>query len=85
MYDNVVIFVCLVGPMKSLCCERVDDWRQKLSPLGLQCLELTGDSEINDFSTLHHVHVICTTPVCLSQFQFCYFFMIYDICIYIYI
>lgn len=51
--------------MKSLCSERVDDWRQKLSPLGLQCLELTGDSNLSDFSSLHHVQVICTTPVSL--------------------
>ena len=52
--------------MKSLCGERVDDWRQKLSPLGLQCLELTGDTNPSDFTNLHHVQVICTTPVSLA-------------------
>lgn len=56
--------------MKSLCSERVDDWRQKLSPLGLQCLELTGDSDLSDFSQIHHVQLICTTPVSVEKTVF---------------
>ena len=52
-----------VGPMKSLCGERVADWQHKLSSLGLQCVELTGDSDLSDFTSLHHVQLICTTPV----------------------
>ncbi|XP_076434593.1 putative ATP-dependent DNA helicase HFM1, partial [Babylonia areolata] len=56
------IKVVYIGPMKSLCGERVDDWRRKLSPLGLECLELTGDSDLSDVANLHHAQVICTTP-----------------------
>ncbi|XP_070204883.1 probable ATP-dependent DNA helicase HFM1 isoform X2 [Littorina saxatilis] len=59
LHDIKIVYI---GPMKSLCSERVDDWRQKLSPLGLQCLELTGDSDLSDFSQIHHVQLICTTP-----------------------
>ncbi|KAK7476597.1 hypothetical protein BaRGS_00032143 [Batillaria attramentaria] len=56
------IRVVYMAPMKSLCSERVGDWKQKLSPLGLECLELTGDSDLTDFTALHHAHIICTTP-----------------------
>ncbi|KAL8568763.1 hypothetical protein ACOMHN_054550 [Nucella lapillus] len=56
------IRVIYIGPMKSLCGERVEDWRHKLAPAGLDCVELTGDSDLNDFSSVYHAQVICTTP-----------------------
>ena len=38
-----------VAPIKALCSERYNDWKDKLEPLGLKCMELTGDTEVDDF------------------------------------
>lgn len=50
------------APTKSLCSERCRDWQTKFSVFGIQCAELTGDS---DGATLHSVanaSIIVTTP-----------------------
>ena len=52
-----------VAPVKALCSERYDDWKRRFGPLGLQCQELTGDTELDDYSLLQNVHIIFTTPV----------------------
>jgi len=52
--------------MKALCSERYEDWRSRFSGLGLRCLELTGDSVMYDYSELHDVNIILTTPVSQS-------------------
>ena len=49
--------------MKALCSERYDDWNSRFGSLGLKCLELTGDSLVNDYVELQDVHIILTTPV----------------------
>ena len=51
-----------VAPIKALCSERYNDWKDKLEPLGLKCMELTGDTEVDDFYRLQEVQVILTTP-----------------------
>ena len=54
--------VVYMAPTKSLCSERLRDWKTKFGPLGLRCEELTGDSDV---SSLHHIQkadVIITTP-----------------------
>ena len=43
--------------------ERVLDWKNKLgSVLGLQIIEISGDSEVTDAAALDAADVICTTP-----------------------
>lgn len=52
-----------VAPIKALCSQCYENWRQKFGPLGLNCKELTGDTEIDDFFEVQDAHVIMTTPV----------------------
>ncbi|XP_025088893.1 uncharacterized protein LOC112560994 isoform X5 [Pomacea canaliculata] len=61
--DPSSIKIVYMAPMKALCNERVTDWQKRMSPFGLECLELTGDSDLPDFSQLHYSNIICTTPV----------------------
>ena len=43
--------------------ERVQDWQEKFGrALGLDVLELTGDSDVGDSLALDAVDIICTTP-----------------------
>lgn len=56
-------FLSSVAPIKALCSERYEDWKHKFSPLGIRCLELTGDTEIEDYYELQESHLIFTTPV----------------------
>eukprot|EP00106_Octopus_bimaculoides_P001678 XP_014769120.1 PREDICTED: probable ATP-dependent DNA helicase HFM1 [Octopus bimaculoides] len=51
-----------MAPIKALCTERYEDWEKKLGKLGVQCLELTGDTDVDDFSALQTANVIITTP-----------------------
>lgn len=50
------------APTKSLCAERTRDWQKKFSHLNLNCLELTGDTELNHIRAIKDAHVIITTP-----------------------
>ncbi|KAI5296166.1 Sec63 [Ascosphaera acerosa] len=50
------------APTKSLCSERLRDWRHKFSALGLTCAELTGDTEQSHHSFVQKAHIIITTP-----------------------
>ena len=52
-----------VAPIKALCSEKCEEWRAKFGPLGLECIELTGDSEMEDFFELQKANIITTTPV----------------------
>jgi len=50
------------APTKSLCSERYRDWQARFAIYGLQCIEMTGDT---DFTTLRNVasaSIIITTP-----------------------
>ena len=38
-------FFRIVAPIKALCSERYLDWNLKFGPLGIKCVELTGDSD----------------------------------------
>ncbi|CAL8311544.1 unnamed protein product [Gadus morhua 'NCC'] len=51
-----------MAPIKALCSQRFEDWKQKFGPLGLTCMELTGDTEIDDFFEIQDAHIIMTTP-----------------------
>ncbi|CAH1800548.1 unnamed protein product [Owenia fusiformis] len=54
--------VVYMAPMKALCSERMEDWRMKFGPLGLECKELTGDTELDDYFELQQVNIVMTTP-----------------------
>lgn len=50
------------APTKALCSERQRDWQKKFGPLGLDCVELTGDSESVDLRNVQSANIIVTTP-----------------------
>ncbi|XP_037537228.1 probable ATP-dependent DNA helicase HFM1 [Nematolebias whitei] len=51
-----------MAPIKALCSQCFESWKKKFGPLGLNCKELTGDTEIDDFFEIHDSHIILTTP-----------------------
>ncbi|XP_071666543.1 probable ATP-dependent DNA helicase HFM1 isoform X3 [Patagioenas fasciata] len=56
------IKVVYMAPIKALCSQRFDDWKEKFGPLGLSCKELTGDTVMDDLFEIHHADIIITTP-----------------------
>lgn len=50
------------APIKSLCSERFRDWSRKFQTLGLQCAELTGDTDHNQLKNVQNSQIIITTP-----------------------
>ncbi|XP_055949652.1 probable ATP-dependent DNA helicase HFM1 [Argiope bruennichi] len=54
--------VVYMAPVKSLCHERFEDWRQKFECLGASCMQLTGDTENEDYFELQKYTIILTTP-----------------------
>ncbi|NXA52796.1 HFM1 helicase, partial [Nothocercus julius] len=56
------IKIVYMAPIKALCSQRFDDWKEKFGPIGLNCKELTGDTEMDDLFEIQHAHVIITTP-----------------------
>jgi len=57
------VFCVPVAPIKALCGERYSDWKGKFEPFGLRVMELTGDTDNDDFYLLQTVNIILTTPV----------------------
>jgi len=51
-----------MAPTKSLCAERFRDWSNRFAPLGIKCLELTGDSENAGLADAKLASIIITTP-----------------------
>ncbi|KAH8435304.1 putative DEAD/DEAH box DNA helicase (Mer3) [Aspergillus melleus] len=50
------------APTKSLCSERFRDWNRKFQTLGLQCAELTGDTDHTQMRNVQNSQIIITTP-----------------------
>lgn len=50
------------APTRSLCAERFRDWSSKLNLLGLQCAELTGDTDYTQLRAIQTASIIITTP-----------------------
>lgn len=50
------------APTRSLCSERFRDWSTKFTSLGLQCAELTGDTEYSQLRAIQTASIIVTTP-----------------------
>jgi ATP-dependent DNA helicase HFM1/MER3 len=61
-WQNGSFKVIYMAPTKSLCSERVRDWKAKFEPLDLRCEELTGDSDINSLHYVQKADIIVTTP-----------------------
>ncbi|KAM4722895.1 putative ATP-dependent DNA helicase HFM1 [Rhinophrynus dorsalis] len=59
-WSNVKIVY--MAPIKALCGQRFDDWKKKFVPIGLNCKELTGDTQMDDLFEIQHAHIIMTTP-----------------------
>ncbi|XP_034509776.1 probable ATP-dependent DNA helicase HFM1 isoform X13 [Ailuropoda melanoleuca] len=56
------IKIVYMAPIKALCSQRFDDWKEKFGPIGLNCKELTGDTVMDDLFEIQHAHIIMTTP-----------------------
>ncbi|XP_054713852.1 probable ATP-dependent DNA helicase HFM1 [Uloborus diversus] len=54
--------IVYMAPIKSLCNERYEDWKKKFQPLGANCIQLTGDTETEDYFELQKYSIILTTP-----------------------
>ncbi|XP_019733399.1 probable ATP-dependent DNA helicase HFM1 [Hippocampus comes] len=54
--------IVYMAPIKALCSQCFENWTKKFVPLGLNCKELTGDTEIDDFFEIQDSHIILTTP-----------------------
>ncbi|XP_047029977.1 probable ATP-dependent DNA helicase HFM1 [Helicoverpa zea] len=53
--------IIYMAPVKALCTERLTEWYSKFTKLGLLCIEVTGDTDV-DFTQLKPYKVIITTP-----------------------
>ena len=63
LYSSKWFSPVLVAPIKVLCSQRCQEWKEKFEPLGLKCHELTGDTDVDDYFLLQTVNILCTTPV----------------------
>lgn len=63
LYFSPLLYLFLVAPIKALCSQRFEDWKEKFEPIGLLCKELTGDTAMDDLFEIQHAHIILTTPV----------------------
>ncbi|OKL61605.1 hypothetical protein UA08_03771 [Talaromyces atroroseus] len=50
------------APTRALCSERFRDWSTKFTSLGLQCAELTGDTDYAQSRLVQTASIIITTP-----------------------
>ncbi|RMZ79978.1 hypothetical protein DV738_g2954, partial [Chaetothyriales sp. CBS 135597] len=60
--DNGAFKVVYQAPTKALCSERYRDWNARFGVLGLQCSELTGDTDWNHLRQVREASIIITTP-----------------------
>ena len=61
-FESDTFKIVYQAPTKSLCSERQRDWQAKFGPLGLQCAELTGDTDNAHLRNVQQASVIITTP-----------------------
>ena len=59
---NADFKVIYQAPTKALCAERYRDWNAKFGTLGLECAELTGDTEFSQLRQVQEAKIIITTP-----------------------
>ncbi|GFH30605.1 helicase ATP-binding domain-containing protein [Haematococcus lacustris] len=53
--------VVYLAPLRALVQEKYKDWQSRYSALGVNCVELTGDSDM-ELHVLDAADIICTTP-----------------------
>ncbi|CAH2096376.1 unnamed protein product [Euphydryas editha] len=53
--------IIYMAPVKALCTERLTEWYPKFNKLGLLCIEVTGDTDV-EFPQLKPYRIIITTP-----------------------
>ncbi|XP_049310466.1 probable ATP-dependent DNA helicase HFM1 [Bactrocera dorsalis] len=51
-----------VAPIKALCAERFNDWKSRFEKLDIDCVLITGDSDLDELARLRSAQVIITTP-----------------------
>ncbi|KAL1392900.1 hypothetical protein pipiens_012134 [Culex pipiens pipiens] len=51
-----------VAPIKALCAEKFNGWREKFERIGVKSAEVTGDTDLRDFWDLPDCNLILTTP-----------------------
>lgn len=54
-----IVYLC---PLKALCTERANDWRQKFELLSMEVAELTGDTSQTEMRRVRQATIIVTTP-----------------------
>jgi ATP-dependent DNA helicase HFM1/MER3 len=54
--------IIYLAPIKSLCQEKLSDWKQRFSKLNIGVTESTGDTEYINFPTIFTSNIILTTP-----------------------
>ena len=54
--------IIYMAPTKSLCSERYRDWSSKFRGVGLQCAELTGDTNQTHLKSVQSANIVITTP-----------------------
>ncbi|KAK3910918.1 putative ATP-dependent DNA helicase HFM1, partial [Frankliniella fusca] len=54
--------IVYMAPVKALCTEKLHDWARKFSKLNINCIEVTGDSDVADLNYLNRHHIVLTTP-----------------------
>ncbi|KAJ3086769.1 Sec63, partial [Quaeritorhiza haematococci] len=54
--------VIYMAPTKALCGERAKDWQKKFRTLGIECKELTGDTDNSNIQDVQRANIIVTTP-----------------------
>jgi len=54
--------IVYIAPIKALCQQKYNEWDSKFTKFNLKILELTGDTEITDFTQYLSSNIIITTP-----------------------
>lgn len=59
---NTDFKIVYMAPIKALCGERQQDWQRKFNMHGLNCAELTGDTDYDQLRKVQQAQIIITTP-----------------------
>ncbi|KAJ1521887.1 hypothetical protein ONE63_002225 [Megalurothrips usitatus] len=54
--------IVYMAPVKALCTEKLHEWARKFSRLKVNCIEVTGDTDVTDLDYLKKHQLILTTP-----------------------
>lgn len=51
-----------VAPIKALCTEKFNEWEERFCALGVNCVKITGDSDLSELHAVRTAQLIITTP-----------------------